>query len=116
MPPKRTRSQASITGSAAPPEPAGLGGLLAAPDSPTAARRVNGRATYCPGGCGYLTTNCGCPGSPRLNGRRLVTVELPEPVGCPRCRPDGCKGCGYRQANCTCPGGPRSQLRSGIPH
>ena len=34
----------------------------------------------------------------------------PEPVGCPRCRPDGCKGCGYRPGNCTCPGGPRSQL------
>ena len=34
----------------------------------------------------------------------------PEPAGCPRCRPDGCKGCGYRPGNCTCPGGPRSQL------
>jgi hypothetical protein len=32
----------------------------------------------------------------------------PEPVGCRRCRPDGCKGCGYRPAKCTCPGGPRS--------
>jgi len=107
MPPDRTRSRDDIIDPAAP---AVLSGLLAAPDSATAAGHLNGHAKYCPGGCGYLTTNCGCPGSPRLNRRSVVTVELPEPVGCRRCLPDGCKGCGYRPANCTCPGGPRSQL------
>ena len=61
MPPKPPRSQDSITGACrARLSPPCSGGLLTDPDSPTAARRVNGRATYCPGGCGYLTTNCGC--------------------------------------------------------
>ena len=108
MPSKRTRSGTDATQAA----PDVLGGLLVDPDSATAAGSVNGHATYCPGGCGYLATNCGCPGSPRLNGRAVVTVDLPgaEPAGCPRCSPDGCKGCGYRPAKCTCPGGPRAQL------
>lgn len=106
------QNREDITAPAGTIAPAVLGGQLADPDSAAGERRVNGHATYCRGGCGYLTTNCGCPGSARLNGRGVVTVELPElgPVGCPRCRPDGCKSCGYRPGNCTCPGGPRSQL------
>jgi hypothetical protein len=65
---------------------------------------VNGSEPRCDE-CGYLVGNCGCPGSPRLNGRRVTDVPLP--VGCPRCQPDGCPGCRYRPHNCTCKGGPR---------
>lgn len=112
MPPKHGRSHDNSTGPATTARPGVAGGVLADPGSPAAARRVNGDAAYCGGGCGYLTTNCGCPGSPRLNSRGVATVQLPEPrlAGCPRCSPDGCQGCGYRPASCTCPGGPRSQL------
>jgi hypothetical protein len=112
MPANRTRPGDNITDPAARAGPDVLAGLLVDTASATVADSVNGQAAYCPRGCGYRTTNCGCPGSPRLNGRGVVTVQLPEPepVGCPRCRPDGCKGCGYRPARCTCPGGPRAQL------
>src|SRR5215469_16113876 len=58
--------------------------------------------------CGYLLARCGCPGSPRMNGRAVTTVPLP--VGCPRCPASGRCGCGYQPHNCTCEGGPRGDL------
>jgi len=87
-------------------DPALLAGLLRDEDEPTGTTitYVNGSEPRC-GECGYLIARCGCPGSPRMNGRMVVDVPLP--VGCPRCTPDGCPGCGYRPHNCTCKGGPR---------
>jgi len=84
-------------------DPGLLAGLLR-PDPGEQVSYVNGSEPRCDE-CGYLVGNCGCPGSPRLNGRRVTDVPLP--VGCPRCQPDGCPGCRYRPHNCTCKGGPR---------
>lgn len=84
-------------------DPGLLAGLLT-PDPGTKISYVNGSEPRCDE-CGYLLGHCGCQDSPRMNGRRVADVPLP--VGCPQCEPDGCPGCGYRPHNCTCKGGPR---------
>ena|SRR6516164_10488791 len=80
-----------------------LAGLLRE-DTATTITYVNGSEPRCDE-CGYLVGNCGCPGSPRLNGRRVTDVPLP--VGCPRCPATGRCGCGYLPHRCSCEGGPR---------